>query len=162
MKKPNHDSRKTRPYKLSGLRAGIDLALLLTALISGFRHNDAIWNGILPGVLHEPFQEAKDFSASGSLAGGMKCLRAGEKWSTRGPLTFQLPWDHNCEVSDKMPDAQEWSMIIIAEGWSRAKKVHVPCGLLGTCFDIQTTKRTVRLGTQGDSDHGEESINGRQ
>ena len=46
MKKPHHDNRKTRPYKLKGLTAGIDLALWLTGLISGAFHNDTMNGGM--------------------------------------------------------------------------------------------------------------------
>lgn len=46
MKKPHHESRKTRPYMLIGLNAGIDLALWLTGLISGAFHSVAMEGGI--------------------------------------------------------------------------------------------------------------------
>ena len=50
MKKPHHESRKTRPYMLRGFKTGMDLALWLTGLISGAFHSEIIEGGIAERV----------------------------------------------------------------------------------------------------------------
>ncbi len=42
MKKPHHESKKTRPYMLRGFKAGMDLALWFTGFIFGAFHSRAI------------------------------------------------------------------------------------------------------------------------
>ena len=68
MKKPHHESRKTRPYTLRGFSAGIEVALWLTGLMCGAFHSVAMEGGIVEVVDGVPnVQRAQEPAPPSSL-----------------------------------------------------------------------------------------------
>jgi hypothetical protein len=47
MKKPRYEKKKTRPYLLTGLKTGIDLAFMLCGLTSGADQSMFMANGMM-------------------------------------------------------------------------------------------------------------------
>lgn len=59
IKNPNHEKKKTRPYLLTGFRAGIERAFWLMGLISGCAHRYEALKPMIGGVVSGSFQDQR-------------------------------------------------------------------------------------------------------